>query len=487
MLTEVGSAAVADAAVAGALMPSDQPLIKDGKWRIWLAIVSAVLLLALAAVAALYAFFGAKAVPGTTLSGVDVGGMDKAGIELAAIRIFDTVVIDFSLDGNNVSVRPEDVGISLNAGQTAENALDNGKFLAGYLVSPYMKENIDLAIDYNPAGFRDFILAHFPESAVACTNPSGAYDPDAGVFSIVQGQGGRNIADTDIEAFMQGLIAEPGEKAFDVRITDVAPLVTDETAQKAVDFANTRIGVTINFVVDGVPVATVPRDNIASWINFDANDYTKEINTCVDPAKVVAFLDNNPIPGYTSNREDRRVIKNAAGVELLVLFDGVDGVTLDGKEQIAQAFAQDVIEGKDINQSFVMAPDPAVTVNDDSYHWLDVNLSSQTLTMYEGAKPVNTFLISSGKRVTPSDVGTFRVWYKVQSKTYHVKEDDGREYDVPNVKYSLFYNGGEAVHAAYWHNNFGQPMSHGCINMRTEEAEIVYGFSELGTIVNVHY
>jgi lipoprotein-anchoring transpeptidase ErfK/SrfK len=78
------------------------------------------------------------------------------------------------------------------------------------------------------------------------------------------------------------------------------------------------------------------------------------------------------------------------------------------------------------------------------------------------------------------------VWYKVRKKTYHVKEGD-REYDVPNVMYSLFYNGGEAVHAAYWHNNFGTPMSHGCINMRTSEARIVYDFCELGTFVNVHY
>jgi hypothetical protein len=57
-------------------------------------------------------------------------------------------------------------------------------------------------------------------------------------------------------------------------------------------------------------------------------------------------------------------------------------------------------------------------------------------------------------------------------------------YNLPNVPYTMFfYNGqtpkswGYSLHGAYWHNNFGHPMSHGCVNMRIPDAEKLYYWS----------
>ena len=63
----------------------------------------------------------------------------------------------------------------------------------------------------------------------------------------------------------------------------------------------------------------------------------------------------------------------------------------------------------------------------------------------------------------------------------------GPGYHLEDVPYSMFFYKGYAVHGTYWHDNFGQPMSHGCVNMLTSEAKWVYENAPVGTIVFVHY
>ncbi len=117
-----------------------------------------------------------------------------------------------------------------------------------------------------------------------------------------------------------------------------------------------------------------------------------------------------------------------------------------------------------------------------SGRWIDINLSSQTLTAFEGSAPVFSTLISSGSTfATPT--GTYSILYHVQSQRM-----TGPGYDLPNVPWVMYFtNRGHAIHGAYWHNNFGQPMSHGCINMRPSEAEWLYSFTPNGAQVVVHY
>lgn len=57
---------------------------------------------------------------------------------------------------------------------------------------------------------------------------------------------------------------------------------------------------------------------------------------------------------------------------------------------------------------------------------------------------------------------------------------------MPNVPYTMYYYKGYAVHGAYWHNNFGHPMSHGCVNLRPSDAKWFYNFAPVGTPVVVH-
>ncbi len=118
--------------------------------------------------------------------------------------------------------------------------------------------------------------------------------------------------------------------------------------------------------------------------------------------------------------------------------------------------------------------------------WIEINLSSQTLYMKEGQTQVGAFLISSGKWA-PTPTGEWRIWTKLRyARMQGGSKALGTYYDLPNVPYTMYYYQGYGIHGAYWHNNFGHPMSHGCINMKPEEAGIVFRWADIGTRVGVH-
>lgn len=118
-----------------------------------------------------------------------------------------------------------------------------------------------------------------------------------------------------------------------------------------------------------------------------------------------------------------------------------------------------------------------------------VDLSTQTLFAFEGDKQFTKTPISSGKwNRTP--VGNYNIWIKLPvTRMAGGKGDDA--YDLPNVPWVMYFFRDFGLHGAYWHDNFGYPMSHGCVNMRIIDAKALYAWADgptsdrLGTAVSV--
>jgi lipoprotein-anchoring transpeptidase ErfK/SrfK len=113
--------------------------------------------------------------------------------------------------------------------------------------------------------------------------------------------------------------------------------------------------------------------------------------------------------------------------------------------------------------------------------WIEIDLSDQRLSAWNGKTLVRAFMVSTGKRRTPTPTGTFAV----QSK-YTSTRMQGEDYNVPDVPYAMFFSGGYAMHGAYWHNSFGTPISHGCINLQVSSARWLYNWADVGTPVVIH-
>lgn len=123
---------------------------------------------------------------------------------------------------------------------------------------------------------------------------------------------------------------------------------------------------------------------------------------------------------------------------------------------------------------------------------IEVDLTNQITSAYEGDRLVYRFLVSTGKwDRTPT--GNYEIWTKVRKqKMSGGSKSMGTYYYLPNVQYVMFfYNNkipkkdGYSFHEAYWHNNFGVPMSHGCVNMKLAESKLLYEWADVGTKVNI--
>jgi lipoprotein-anchoring transpeptidase ErfK/SrfK len=114
--------------------------------------------------------------------------------------------------------------------------------------------------------------------------------------------------------------------------------------------------------------------------------------------------------------------------------------------------------------------------------WIDVNLSQQMLYAFEGDTIVASFLVSTGVPAFPTVTGKFHIYIKLVST---LMAGDG--YYLPDVPYTMYFYKGYGLHGTYWHNNFGHPMSHGCVNMYTPDAEWLFYWASEGMLVNIHY
>ncbi len=132
-----------------------------------------------------------------------------------------------------------------------------------------------------------------------------------------------------------------------------------------------------------------------------------------------------------------------------------------------------------------VAPVLGTTVNNPyAEKRIEVDLTNQKVYAYEGNTRVFEFTVSTGKwGRTPT--GEFTIWVKVRSQLMKGGSRAlGTYYYLPNVPWVMFFSNAEvpkmrgfSFHGTYWHDNFGQPMSHGCINMRTPEAKILYDWA----------
>lgn len=135
---------------------------------------------------------------------------------------------------------------------------------------------------------------------------------------------------------------------------------------------------------------------------------------------------------------------------------------------------------------------------------IDVNLTNQTLTAYEPDGSVFMTVPVSTGLWAPTPTGDFRIWIKLRyTKMSGGSKEDNTYYYLPNVPCTQFFYKGYGLHGTYWHNNFGHPMSHGCVNMYTPDACRLFEWTspyippdknetrpsdqQQGTLVSVHY
>ncbi len=126
----------------------------------------------------------------------------------------------------------------------------------------------------------------------------------------------------------------------------------------------------------------------------------------------------------------------------------------------------------------ITPPAPSITTG----KLIMVDLSDSMTYAFQDGQLVYQALSSMGLPATPTVTGQYSVYYRLPSQTM-----SGPGYYLPGVQWVQYFYQGYALHGAYWHDNFGQPMSHGCVNLTNQDAQWFYEFGEIGTPVHVQY
>lgn len=130
------------------------------------------------------------------------------------------------------------------------------------------------------------------------------------------------------------------------------------------------------------------------------------------------------------------------------------------------------------------APEPRADAP-DADRWIEVDISDQRLIGWENGVVRFDYQVSTGKPGFYTLPGTFSVYRKYE-ETRMRGNFGGESYDTPDVPWTMYYYGGFAIHGAYWHDDFGTPVSHGCVNLPVEQAKTLYEWADVGIPVVVH-
>jgi len=119
--------------------------------------------------------------------------------------------------------------------------------------------------------------------------------------------------------------------------------------------------------------------------------------------------------------------------------------------------------------------------------WVEVSISKQTMVIFKGKTPIFRSKVSTGQPGFESPTGIFYVQRMLRHDDMN-GEFLGEDYfypDVPNVMY--FTDRGHALHGVYWHDDFGTPLSHGCVGMPLEAAEYLFSMAYVGMGMEIFY
>lgn len=119
---------------------------------------------------------------------------------------------------------------------------------------------------------------------------------------------------------------------------------------------------------------------------------------------------------------------------------------------------------------------------------IEVDLSAQWLTAYEGDLVVYRAPVATGRDGFNTPTGSYAIYDQLRVQTM-VGDAGGESWYVPDVPWVQYVVGGVALHGTYWHDRFGTGtrMSHGCINLGMDDARWLYEWANVGTIVNIFY
>lgn len=462
------------------------------KIGISIAALVAVLILAICGYIAYFAL-GNKALPGTYVGSTNVSGLTEQEIQQRLDLGAKRYTVNITGDGITATkAKLTDMGYSLDSQRVAKQALAANDVWWKYFTVPFSKNSVqpNLTIDEKKAADFAKQLTANNEKAVAPVDPCLEFADSA--FVIKAGKDGIGVDVAKLKQPATQLVATLQNVDYQAKIEKIAPLLKEEQLKEQQTLANKLIAPEVTVTYKDATVTATPAEKSA-WINLTGAKPT------IDSAQVQKWVqtkgDTFKVEGTTGLR-----YVDSSGKVLLVKQEAVADVTVNNVPAVTKdilatlksgsaakaEFTTTTAEPKWENKKIAAGAEKLVYPAAEGEHWAEVDVSNNWVRLWNGATSAGFFEMVPGAPNTPTRKGTFKVWTQVRSQT--MKGDD---FELPNVRWVSYFDRGIGFHSAYWRHNFGPSVSrysgsHGCINMREQDAKQVYDFLKVGSTVVVH-
>ena len=444
------------------------------------------------------AHYDGRAVPGTTVAGTDVSGKSREQVVAAIENRAKSAKVDISGDVT-ASASLADLGTTVDAQATADAVMARGDSLGEKLQALVSKGEVPVVTATNTTTVSSYATSLIPEDRAKARNATVVLSEDGTTFSTTSASNGASLDVNALEQAAQKAATSLGSSSVSLTMTDAAPKVSDDEAQKVADKANNWVSQDVTITLDEESYTAENTDK-ASWIKV-TNSAESAPTIAVDSAKVSQWVQAQAEEAKVEPVTGQRNV-NASGKVVSTPTEAKDGKTVNNADTVAKSITESFGSDKAYTGTFettaVKAEWKERTIAAGAENlpyqaapgekWVDLNLSNKTVTAYEGATVVHgPVSIVDGAAETPTVTGTYKVYLQYESQTMRGENADGSPYVAEDVPWVSYFYSGYAFHGAGWRSSFGYSGSHGCVNMPVSEAQWIYNWVDTNTVVQSHY
>ena len=442
--------------------------------------------------------YDGRAVPGTTVAGTDVSGKSREQVVAAIENRAKSAKVDISGDVT-ASASLADLGTTVDAQATADAVMARGDSLGEKLQALVSKGEVPVVTTTNTTTVSSYATSLIPEDRAKARNATVVLSEDGTTFSTTSASNGASLDVNALEQAAQKAATSLGSSSVSLTMTDAAPKVSDDEAQKVADKANNWVSQDVTITLDEDSYTAENTDK-ASWIKV-TNSAESAPTIAVDSAKVSQWVQAQAEEAKVEPVTGQRNV-NASGKVVSTPTEAKDGKTVNNADTVAksitESFGSDKAYAGTFETTAVKAEWKERTIAAGAENlpyqaapgekWVDLNLSNKTVTAYEGATVVHgPVSIVDGAAETPTVTGTYKVYLQYESQTMRGENADGSPYVAEDVPWVSYFHSGYAFHGAGWRSSFGYSGSHGCVNMPVSEAQWIYNWVDTNTVVQSHY
>jgi len=444
------------------------------------------------------AYYQDRALPGTTVAGLDIAGMTRDQVATQLQRRAQETSVEVTTPQGTKRLTLAQLGMPIDVSATVSRAFAPNEEWSAYakaLVEPRsinaVAATADATLDALSKGLSSAALRPATDATVALA-------VDKKSFGITPAVAGRSLDTAPLRQAAAEAASSLTSATVTLSLVEQPADVSTSDAQEVADQANAIIAAPVE-IKAGSKTFTASPGRKASWVSVPSVD-GQLARPAVDEAKVGKWVTQAADSVKVEARNGMRYL-NYAGKTLRVITAATDGVEVSNADDVAKDITAALNTGaksatkfrtKTVNATWTERriargaeglAYPAV----EGEKWIDVNLSRHTMTAFVGGRvALGPIQMVNGAPATPTDIGTFHIYWKNPLMTMRGQNADGTDYETPDVPWSSFFNGGEALHGAYWRKTWGYAASHGCINLPIPTAKWVYDWAPMGTPVVTH-